>query len=84
MDSQQNSTKHSGKLSNIYDLMALFKEFHNETLNLFSLNFGIITVLPKQKEATHIKQFRPICLLNVSFKIFSKAAVNRITAVTRI
>ena len=54
-----------------HDLMALFKEFHNETLNLFSLNFGIIiTLLPKQKEATHIKQFRPICLLNVSFKIF--------------
>jgi hypothetical protein len=55
-----------------HDLMALFKECHNGTLNLFSLNFGIITLLPKQKEAAHIKQFRPICLLNVSFKIFTK------------
>jgi hypothetical protein len=38
-----------------HDLMALFKEFHNGTLNLYSLNFGIITLLPKQKEVTHIK-----------------------------
>jgi hypothetical protein len=35
-------------------------------------------LLPKQKEVTHIKQFHPICLLNVSFKIFTKVAVNRI------
>jgi hypothetical protein len=55
-----------------HDLMALFKEFHNGTLNLYSLNFGIITLLPKQKEVTHIKQFRPICLLNVSFKYSQK------------
>jgi hypothetical protein len=49
--------------------------------SLFSLNFGIITLLPKQKEATHIKQFCPICLLNVSFKIFTKVMVNRLTGI---
>jgi hypothetical protein len=48
---------------------------------LFSLNFGIITLLPKQKDATHIKQFRPIYLLNVSFKIFTKVVVNRMTGI---
>jgi hypothetical protein len=37
------------------DLMALFKDFHEGRLPLFSLNFGIITLLPKQKEATHIR-----------------------------
>jgi hypothetical protein len=63
------------------DLMALFKEFHNGSLNLYSLNFGTITFIPKQKEVTHIKQFHPICLLNVSFKIFTKVAVNRITEI---
>jgi hypothetical protein len=57
--------------------MALFNDFHEGRLPLFSLNFSIITLLPKQKEATHIRQFRPICLLNVSFKIFTKVAVNR-------
>jgi hypothetical protein len=48
---------------------------------LFSLNFGIITLLPKQKEASHIKHFCPICLLNVSFKIFTKVMVNRMTGI---
>jgi hypothetical protein len=30
------------------DLMAMFREFHNGNLPLFSLNFGIITLLPKE------------------------------------
>jgi hypothetical protein len=63
------------------DLMTLFKVFHDGTLPPFNLNYGIITLLPKQKEATNIKQFRPICLLNVSFKIFSKVAYRRLTQV---
>jgi hypothetical protein len=63
------------------DLMALFHDFDEDKLPLFSLNFGIITLLQKQKEATHIKQDHPICLLNVSFKIFNKVATNRITGV---
>jgi hypothetical protein len=50
-------------------------------LNLYNLNFGIITLLPKQKEVTHIKKSRPICLLNVSFKIFTNVAVNRIIGI---
>jgi hypothetical protein len=61
--------------------MALFKEFHEGKLPLFNLNFGIITLLPKQKEATHITQYCPIYLLNVSFKIFTKVAVNRLTGI---
>jgi hypothetical protein len=64
-----------------YDLMDLFKEFHEGTLPLFHLNYGVITLLPKQKESTNIKQFRPICLLNVSFKIFTKVAVRRLAKV---
>jgi hypothetical protein len=34
------------------DLMALFKEFHDGTLPLSHLNYGIITLLPKLEEAT--------------------------------
>ena len=37
------------------DLMPLFEEFHNGTLPLFSLNFGAITLLPKEKEVTQIQ-----------------------------
>jgi hypothetical protein len=61
--------------------MALIKYFYEEKLPLFSLNFGIITLLPKQKGATQIKQFRHICLLNVSFKIFTKVMVNRMSGI---
>jgi hypothetical protein len=61
--------------------MALFKEFHNGSLPLFHLNYGIIMLLPKNKEAINIKQYHPIFLLNVSFKIFTKVAVRRLTQV---
>jgi hypothetical protein len=54
------------------NLMALFKDFHEGNLPLFRLSFGIIMLLPKQEDVTHIKQFRPICLLNVRLKIFTK------------
>jgi hypothetical protein len=61
--------------------MSLFNAFYEDKLPIFSLNFGIITLLPKQSEATHIKQICPICLLNVSFKIFTKVTVNRMTGI---
>jgi hypothetical protein len=63
------------------DLMAMFCDFHNGNLPLFCLNFGIITLLPKEKEVKKIQQYRPICMLNVSFKIFTKVLANRLTAV---
>jgi hypothetical protein len=46
------------------DLMAMFYDFHKGELPLYSLNFGIITLLPKCEEAIRIQQYRPICLLN--------------------
>jgi hypothetical protein len=63
------------------DLMALFIEFHEETLPLNSLNFGNIILILEKKDAKVNQQYRPICLLNVSFKIFSKAATNRLSTV---
>jgi hypothetical protein len=64
-----------------YDLMALFKEFHDGTLPPFHLKYGVIMLLPKQKVSTNIKLLWPICLLNVSFKIFTKVVVRRLTKV---
>ncbi len=49
------------------DLMVVFRDFHSGELPLHRLNFGIITLLPKNKEAKQIQQYIPICLLNVSF-----------------
>jgi hypothetical protein len=36
------------------DLMAMFQDFHRGNLPLFSLNFGIITLLLKEKEVKKI------------------------------
>jgi hypothetical protein len=47
----------------------------------FCLNFGTITLLPKEKEVKRIQQYRPICMLNVSFKIFTKVLANKLTSV---
>jgi len=63
--------------------MTLFSDFHKEELNLFSLNFEIITLIPKSLEATKIQQYRPICVLNVSFKIFTKVGTNRLNKVAQ-
>ena len=65
------------------DVMALFRDFHDGTLPLNSLNFGTIILLPKKSDAKVIQQYRPICLLNVSFKIFTKVATNRISAIAQ-
>jgi hypothetical protein len=63
------------------DLMAMFRDFHTGNLPLSCLNFGTITLLPKEKEVKKIQQYRPIYMLNVSFKIFTKVLANRLTSV---
>jgi hypothetical protein len=63
------------------DLMALFSQFSNGDLPLYKLNFGVITLLPKKENVVQIQQYRPICLLNVCFKIFTKVGTNRISGI---
>jgi hypothetical protein len=63
--------------------MALFSDFHQGTLPLNHLNFGNIILLPKKKDARVVQQYRPICLLNVSFKIFTKVATNRLSTIAQ-
>jgi hypothetical protein len=63
------------------DLMELFVNLHVGQLELFRTNFGEIILLPKINEAERIQQFRPICLINVCFKIFTKVATIRLNSV---
>jgi hypothetical protein len=63
------------------DLMALFHDFHQGSLPLYNLNFDIIILLPICAEVVRIQQYRHICLLNVSSKIFTKVLTNRCTSV---
>jgi hypothetical protein len=56
----------------IIELMALFLQLQNENLPLYKLNFEVIRLLPKKEYESRIEQYRPICLLNVCFKVFSE------------
>jgi uncharacterized protein with PQ loop repeat len=59
----------------------LFDNFYHMRLDIGRFNYGIITLLPKVKETNTIKQYRPICLLNVVYKIFTKALILRLDKV---
>ena len=65
------------------DLLPLFVELHSEALDLYNQNFGVITLIPKVHNATKIQQYRLICVLNVSFKIFTKVSTNRLNMVAK-
>jgi hypothetical protein len=65
------------------DLMAMFAQLRTGELPLFKLNFGVITLLPKKEDASRIEQYRPICLLNASFKVFTKVGTNRVTSIAQ-
>jgi hypothetical protein len=58
-------------------MMDIFQEFWEHKLDIERLNYGVITLLPKIKDAAQIQQYRPICLLNVSYKIITKALMLR-------
>ena len=65
------------------DLMAMFDQLQTGDLPLFRLNFGVITLLPKKEDASRIEQYRPICLLNVSFNFFTKVGTNRVSSIAQ-
>jgi hypothetical protein len=58
--------------------MALAIDFWNGTLDVYRLNFSIITLIPKEPEAREMKKFRPISLCNCSLKVFTKIMTNRV------
>jgi hypothetical protein len=60
------------------DLFVLFVDFHQNSLSVLSLNFGVITLIRKKDNTNKIQDYRPICLPNVLFKIITKVLTNRI------
>ena len=63
------------------DLMCMFQDFEKGSLDIKRLNFWVITLVPKIKEANNVKQYSPICLLNVDFKCFTKVLTNRLVPI---
>lgn len=51
-------------------------------MDLCRLNFAMITLIPKVEGASNMKFFRPISLINCSFKIFSKILTLRLGKVS--
>jgi len=63
------------------DILELFQEFWEGELNVSTLNYGIITLLPKVIDAEKIQQYRPICLLNCIYKWITKVLTIRLEPV---
>jgi hypothetical protein len=53
--------------------MAIVKEFQSGKANMARLNYVMIILIPKEEEAKSLKKFRPISLINYSFKVFVEA-----------
>lgn len=64
------------------DVCELFSDLYLGQLDIKRLNYGIITLLPKIKDASKIQQFRPICLLNCIYKWFTRGFTMRLDPVT--
>ena len=52
-------------------------------VDISRLNYGVISLIPKVKGADSIKQYRPITLINVPFKICAKAYASRLAPVAQ-
>jgi hypothetical protein len=59
--------------------LEMFQALHRGELNLRRLNYGMISLIPKLKEANNIRQYRPICVLNIDYKIFTKVLTKRLS-----
>ena len=61
------------------EVMALFEEFYSGSMDLGRFNYGIVTLIPKVPSVSDIRQFRPITVINVIFRILAKGYANRVT-----
>jgi hypothetical protein len=59
------------------NLMEMFDDFHRGRLDIYRWNFALITVIPKEQDARTMNKYRPITLLNCSYKFFTKVLTNR-------
>jgi Reverse transcriptase (RNA-dependent DNA polymerase) len=61
-----------------YDILQLFTDFYHHKLDISKFNRALICLIPKVSDIKTIKDFRPISLLNCSFKIFTKVLTSRL------
>jgi hypothetical protein len=54
------------------DLMDMFEDFYTGKLDIYSLNYALITIIPKEKNDRTMNKFRPISFLNCSYNFFTR------------
>jgi hypothetical protein len=60
------------------DVWEVVKESRTLGVVLSALNATFLTLIPKEERVTNPKQFRPIALCNVIYKIIMKVVANRL------
>jgi hypothetical protein len=60
--------------------MAMVRGFEKGEIDIARFNHAMIILIPEEAKARTLKKFRPLSLINCSFKIFSKATNNKIKA----
>lgn len=60
------------------DICSVYLKYLNEEQSLNEINKTLIALIPKLKDPTLMKDFRPINLCNVIYKIIAKALANRL------
>jgi hypothetical protein len=60
-----------------YDMLVVFDYFHQHKIYLSRINYRTISLLPKDYDANIIHKYRPIFLLYISFKFFTKSLTVR-------
>lgn len=63
------------------DILTIFQSFYSCTLDISKFNLASICLIPKKEDANNIKHFRPISLINCSFKLITKLLANRLSQV---
>ncbi|RVX23479.1 putative ribonuclease H protein [Vitis vinifera] len=69
------------QLDQIKEILEMFKEFHEHSSFLKSLNNTFLVLIPKKSEAEDLGDFRPISLLGGLYKLLAKVLANRLKKV---
>ncbi|GKV33771.1 hypothetical protein SLEP1_g42231 [Rubroshorea leprosula] len=63
------------------DIINFIKEFHQNARLVKGINSLYITLVPKKKNPTSLKEFKPICTIGSIYKILAKVLANRLKKV---
>lgn len=61
----------------------MLNRLHEGGQDMARLNYGVISLIPKVKGPTNIRQYKPICLLNMICKILTKTLTLRLNKVAK-